>query len=106
MGEETVIYNQLVSMHVNNVLAGHFGPAFFAWHRQYLRKFEQALQDIKRDPSLGLPYWDWTIYNSKTSTIWGSDLMGGNGNANSDWQVMDGPFAYNTNKWPLNVRTG
>ena len=104
-GRDGNIYDQFVSIHNNNILAGHFGPAFFAWHRQFLRKFEQALQDIKQDPSLGLPYWDWTFDSNKTSSIWRSDFMGGNGNSGQDWQVQDGPFAYNTNKWPLKVRT-
>ncbi|MEH2290121.1 tyrosinase family protein [Nostoc sp.] len=36
----------------------HTMPAFLPWHRQFLREFEQALQAI--DPSVTVPYWDWT----------------------------------------------
>jgi tyrosinase len=36
----------------------HTLPAFFAWHREYIGRFEQALQAI--DPSVTIPYWDWT----------------------------------------------
>jgi Common central domain of tyrosinase len=33
---------------------------FFPWHRLYLYYFEQVLQDAAGDPSLRLPYWDYT----------------------------------------------
>lgn len=33
---------------------------FFGWHRLFLFYFEQALQDAAGDPSLRLPYWDYT----------------------------------------------
>jgi tyrosinase len=107
----TNTYDQYVKLHYDNVLAGHFGPAFFAWHREFLRRFEGELQRITGDKSFGLPYWDWSVDNSKTSSIWGPDFMGGNGNAGLEWQVQDGPFAYSARnqgdprKWSLNVRT-
>lgn len=36
----------------------HFGPAFLPWHRHMLMMIEQALQAV--DPTVMLPYWDWT----------------------------------------------
>jgi len=33
---------------------------FFAWHRLYLYYFEQVLQSAANDPTLRLPYWDYT----------------------------------------------
>jgi hypothetical protein len=33
---------------------------FFPWHRLYLYYFEQVLQDAAGDPTLRLPYWDYT----------------------------------------------
>jgi len=33
---------------------------FFPWHRLFLYYFEQVLQDAAGDPSLRLPYWDYT----------------------------------------------
>lgn len=33
---------------------------FFAWHRLYLFYFEKVLQKAANDPSLRLPYWDYT----------------------------------------------
>jgi Mg-chelatase subunit ChlD len=42
----------------NPVNWGHGGPAFLPWHREYLRRFELALQRV--DSAVTLPYWDWT----------------------------------------------
>jgi tyrosinase len=36
----------------------HGWEEFLPWHRLYLYYFEQQLQDI--DPTVALPYWDWT----------------------------------------------
>jgi len=33
---------------------------FFAWHRMYLYFFERILRAAAGDPTLTLPYWDWT----------------------------------------------
>ena len=33
---------------------------FFPWHRGYLYYFEQILQAAVQDPTLALPYWDWS----------------------------------------------
>jgi tyrosinase len=33
---------------------------FFAWHRGYLYFFERILRAAAQDPTLTLPYWDWS----------------------------------------------
>jgi hypothetical protein len=33
---------------------------FFSWHRMYLYFFDRILRAAAGDPSLVLPYWDWT----------------------------------------------
>ena len=38
----------------------HGTPWFFAWHRMYLLYFEKQLQTAAGDPTLRLPYWDYT----------------------------------------------
>lgn len=38
----------------------HGTDYFFPWHRLYLKYFEQVLQHAANDPSLRLPYWDYT----------------------------------------------
>lgn len=93
-------YDTYVMTHMNAMSYAHSCPAFLPWHRELLRRLELDLQGI--DPSVTLPYWDWTVDNTPTSPPWSVDLLGGNGRA-SDQQVMDGPFAFSGGNWPLNV---
>ena len=78
----------------------HGNPTFLPWHRELLRRLELDLQAV--DASVTVPYWDWTVDNSPTSSLWQPDLLGGNGRA-SDGRVMDGPFAYDAGHWPLGI---
>ena len=50
-------YDQFVAQHRTAFLAGandpaHGGPAFLPWHREYLRRFERALEQIDSNVSL------------------------------------------------------
>ncbi|MER5867218.1 tyrosinase family protein [Kitasatospora sp. NPDC002040] len=95
-------HNQfIVSDTDNGERVGHRSPSFLPWHRRFLLQFEQALQAV--DPSVTLPYWDWTADRTTGATIWGADFLGGNGRS-SDGQVTTGPFAYSTGNWNLTVR--
>jgi len=49
-------YNFWARIHGNS--CQHGWEEFLTWHRLYLYYFEQQMQDI--DPSVTLPYWDWT----------------------------------------------
>ncbi|MGW2552883.1 tyrosinase MelC2 [Streptomyces sp. NPDC001635] len=80
---------------------GHRSPSFLPWHRRFLVEFEQALQYI--DPSVALPYWDWSSDRSPRSSLWAPDFLGGTGRS-LDGRVMDGPFAASTGDWPITVR--
>lgn len=79
---------------------GHMAPSFFPWHRRLILEFERQLRSV--DPTVTLPYWDWTRDNSPSSSLWAADFMGGNGRQ-SDGQVMTGPFAYTNGDWPISV---
>ncbi|ORX89391.1 Di-copper centre-containing protein, partial [Basidiobolus meristosporus CBS 931.73] len=83
-------YDQIVAIHWNYVPYAHSTPAFFPWHRQYIKNFELALQQI--NPNVVLPYWDWTLDSQapETSPIW--KWFGGNGRK-SDNCLVTGPFA-------------
>uniref|UniRef100_A0AAF5DS07 Tyrosinase copper-binding domain-containing protein n=2 Tax=Strongyloides stercoralis TaxID=6248 RepID=A0AAF5DS07_STRER len=74
----------------------HWGPAFLPWHREFLRQFENALQNI--DNNVALPYWDSTLDyelpDPSDSIIW-TDKFFGNGNG----YVKTGPFK----DWTTNV---
>ncbi len=87
-------YDQFVTWHRDafhcDLMAAHMGPAFFPWHRQFLRLFEQQLREV--DPSVTLPYWDWTVDNTTDAYIWQDDFMGGSGDPSQDHAVIDGPF--------------
>jgi tyrosinase len=61
----------------------HGMPLFFPWHRRLILDYEHELQTI--DPSVSLPYWDWTVANlnpaGTESLIWRDDFMGSPGSS-------------------------
>lgn len=96
------IYDRYVRQHRDLFNAGiHNSALFLPWHREFLRRLELDLQAV--DPTVNLPYWDWTVDQALTSSFWGNDFMGGNG-IPSGGAVQTGPFAFSTGRWPLTVR--
>jgi tyrosinase len=89
-GSEISLYDQLVLEHVLTMGFEWFGgskgaakvdpahgmPAFLPWHRQFLRQFEQALQNI--DATVTVPYWDWTD-PKELEVILQNDFLGPSG---------------------------
>ncbi len=88
-------YDTFVNQHAGAMQHGHNGPAFFPWHREFILRFERALQAV--DSSVNLPYWDWTVDNLNSagteSLLWRNDFMGGPGNPGNNFRVTTGPFA-------------
>ncbi|GAA4789125.1 tyrosinase family protein [Streptomyces sanyensis] len=80
---------------------GHRSPSFLPWHRRFLLEFERALQSV--DPSVALPYWDWTVDRTPAASLWASDFLGGTGRSR-DGRVTDGPFAASDGNWDISVR--
>ncbi|MFF3675905.1 tyrosinase family protein [Streptomyces sp. NPDC002120] len=74
-------------------------PQFLPWNRHFLRQFEMTLQRL--DPSLTLPFWDWSqdAKDPARSPILSAQYFGGNGSG-SDGAVADGPFAGWTCAYP------
>lgn len=86
-GSELSIYDQFVSQHVASmgmmlptaegpaagVDAAHETATFLPWHREYLYRFEEALQAV--DPAVTIPYWDWTDPNA-LDTIFTDNFLG------------------------------
>ncbi|MEU6862279.1 tyrosinase family protein [Streptomyces sp. NPDC046876] len=101
-------YDKFVYAHNNFLLSdsdfgervGHRSPSFLPWHRRFLLDFEAALQRVDRNVTL--PYWDWTVDRSPTSSLWAADFLGGTSLAR-DGQVLDGPFAFSGGKWAITV---
>lgn len=80
----------------------HCGPSFLPWHREFLLQVERDLRAI--NPSLFVPYWDWTqdAQNSATaSVVFADDFMGGNGVEADQWRVATGPFAHRNGNWAV-----
>lgn len=100
---ELSVYDQFVVWHREafecDLMAAHMGPAFFPWHRAFLRLFEQQLQEI--DPNVSLPYWDWTADQEIDSYLWQDDLMGGDGDPDRNYAVTTGPFRQEA--WEITV---
>lgn len=101
-------YDAFVQIHSDFMLGdpdgkgstAHGVPSFLPWHRQLLIEFERVLRAV--DPTVTIPYWDWTVDNTLTSAIWGADFMGGDGRLGDD-EVMTGPFAGSAGKWPITI---
>ncbi|MEU9392483.1 tyrosinase family protein [Streptomyces sp. NPDC048324] len=99
-------YDEFVRMHIDyytsdgeeGLRAAHMTPSFLPWHRRFLLELETALRKV--DPSVSVPYWDWTRERSATRSPWTADLLGGNGRI-TDRQVMTGPFAHSGGQWTL-----
>lgn len=89
-GSKVSIYDQFVAVHVaamglmyeaaQGPAAGHDGAhesdLFLPWHREFIYRFEKALQSV--NPNVTLPYWDWTNPQA-LDIIFNDDFMGPNG---------------------------
>ncbi|MEM9174027.1 MAG: tyrosinase family protein [Myxococcota bacterium] len=69
-GKDFSVYDQWVAVHgcIMGIRApgesrfrnvGHQGIGFLPWHREYLRRFELALQSVV--PGVTIPYWPWPM---------------------------------------------
>jgi len=90
-------YDDFVKDHGTYSAGAHGGPAFLAWHRQFLLRFEDALRSVNNGqyPNVTVPYWDWTVDGFPTI------IVGGPGD--SSRIVTTGPFAYSTGNWTVNL---
>ncbi|WP_055531682.1 tyrosinase family protein [Streptomyces alboniger] len=85
-------YDQFTADHYDYRASSHGVAAFLPWNREHLRRFEAALQKI--DPTIVLPYWDWSRDSQapERSAILSSSYFGGNGTGSSRC-VTNGAFA-------------
>ena len=60
----------------------HRGPVFLPWHRLFLRRLEEWMQQIWDDDTFALPYWDWAtdgdlpIDQQASAPLWSDALAG------------------------------
>ncbi|MFM8774553.1 MAG: tyrosinase family protein [Actinomycetota bacterium] len=81
--------------------AAHNSPTFLPWHRDFLHRFDQMIQQMSGDPTMTVPYWDWTDPAS-TAAVFASDFMGGNGSSTQGWAVTSGPFR--KGQWKITIQ--
>ncbi|RNJ50132.1 tyrosinase family protein [Methylocystis hirsuta] len=71
----TGLIDQFATIHSSHFGHGiHQSSHFLPWHREFILRFERALQ--AHDASIALPYWDSTRDRSPDDPIWGDDFLG------------------------------
>jgi len=90
------IHDQSMAGHPNSdpgPHAGHRGPLFFPWHREFLRQFEIDLRTVSGDPNMCLPYWDFSADQSSPDPGFPfiDACLGGDGTGPNN-TVTSGPF--------------
>lgn len=93
-GATLSIYDEYVQAHAMMMMFQpidiHRSAAFFPWHRAWLDQIERELQAI--DPSVTIPYWDFTVDTSPDAAPWTDDFLGGDGDPDDNDVVKTGPF--------------
>ncbi len=59
---------------VEDIDFAHQAQGFPTWHRLYLLQWEATLQEIAKDDTFAIPYWDWT--NTTSCDICTEDFVG------------------------------
>ncbi|KAI9296756.1 Di-copper centre-containing protein, partial [Neoconidiobolus thromboides FSU 785] len=92
-GTRPTKWDKLSQLHQSIYSSIHSKASFFSWHRAFLFVLERELQNI--DPSVVIPYWDWTNYsqNPENDPVFASRRFGGNGVPSNNNQIDDGSFA-------------
>ncbi|XP_013412584.1 kielin/chordin-like protein isoform X2 [Lingula anatina] len=72
-------WEQFRNLYMTHAIQGRSTLLFLPWHRLFLRRMEQKLQEV--DCSVSLPYFDFTTdaHNFSTAIIWQPGYFGGNG---------------------------
>ena len=78
-------------VYMTHSMHSHGGAYFLPWHRLFLRRMEQELQES--DCGIVLPYFDFTTDagNFKEAILWQPNFFGGNGDQSTSC-VPDHPF--------------
>ncbi len=104
--QQISIWDQFVALHlyvfsinvpvgVSPVNIGHGNAGFGPWHRYFLLRLEQEMQVF--EPTVMLPYWDWTDPVGTQNVLFQDDFLGPNGGPGGvgGGSVQSGFFAFN-----------
>ena len=112
-GSGVSIYDQFVAMHLcvwglrfstsgpaTGVDGAHNGPAFLPWHREYLRRYEEALAAV--DPAVSLPYWNWGLGSAaETANLFQDNRIGPRGGIVTSGYFAETATAQNPLGWTI-----
>ena len=89
VNQELSIYDLFVFWHVLAMRlplppgnAAHSGPIFLPWHRLYMIRLEEQMQQALGDTDVALPYWDWAADGELPATaqhqtlLWDDNALG------------------------------
>ncbi|PZS40454.1 MAG: tyrosinase [Pseudonocardiales bacterium] len=69
------VVDQLADEHATFFNQGiHRSSHFLPWHRDFLRRFEDALRTSR--PDVTIPYWNSTVDTSPSDPLWDNDFLG------------------------------
>ncbi len=73
--KSTGVVDQLANEHATFFHQGIHGTSFFLpWHRDFLRRFEDALRTYH--PDITIPYWNSTVNTSPSDPLWDNNFLG------------------------------
>lgn len=68
------IVDQFANDHDTFFHAAHHSSHFLPWHREFLRRFEDALRTYH--PDVAIPYWNSTVDTGPSDPLWDNAFMG------------------------------
>ena len=113
-GSSVSIYDQFVAIHVcvwglrfstgpgpaDGTDGAHGGPGFLPWHREYLRRYEEALAAV--DATVSLPYWNWGLgWETETTDLFQDDRMGPRGAIVTSGYFAEAATTQNSLGWTI-----
>jgi hypothetical protein len=73
--KSTGLVDQFANEHATFFHTGIHGTAhFLPWHRDFLRRFEDALRTFH--PDIAIPYWNSTVDTSPSDPLWDNAFLG------------------------------
>ena len=80
----TGLVDQFANMHATHFFHTiHRSSHFLPWHREFLLRFERALQE--HHPDVTIPYWDSTLDTNPSNPLWDNNFLG---QFNSAWGLQ------------------